>query len=344
MVSEVPLTEDDLAGAALSHWSMLAKTCGLSADLPASEVLLARKEAHGPKVVLVVRQGDGKPMLLKQEVRQDNHPGGHFALCLAAQEQARRRLAGNMQGLRVPRLLAFLPKEAVALLEYLPGENAATLLEQSDSNRDRRAILQDCGRWLAEFHRSARGPHRPYQTRYACEHLQKVRSDVNIGKLKVADTAIFISLVDAVLESAVRFDGLPAQHAERHGDYNLRNIVIERVGGASKVGAFDFRPSQSAPVGYDVARLLVDFTALYAEHLKVPDGELLQRAYLGAFFRGYDFVKRDDAAVGFLVGVQIVQDWIRVPSRDEHRSFLQTLRLAGLAQTARRMFPQLTRV
>ena len=66
MVSEVPLTEDDLAGAALSHWSMLAKTCGLSADLPAREVLLARKEAHGPKVVLVVRQGDGKPMLLKQ--------------------------------------------------------------------------------------------------------------------------------------------------------------------------------------------------------------------------------------------------------------------------------------
>ena len=51
MVSEVPLTEDDLAGAALSHWSMLAKTCGLSADLPAREVLLARKETHGPKVV-----------------------------------------------------------------------------------------------------------------------------------------------------------------------------------------------------------------------------------------------------------------------------------------------------
>lgn len=339
----VQVLDDKLARAALAHWPALAKSCGLSGEAPTYEVVLARQDALGPKVILLVRQGEGRLMLLKQELRPDNHPGGHFALSLAAQEQARRRLAGNMQGLRVPRLLAFLPTEATALLEYLPAENAAALLEQSDSNRDRREILQDCGRWLAEFHRSARGPHRPFQTRFACDHLRKLRSDVNIGQLKVADTALFMSLADAVLASADQFDGLPAHHAERHGDYNLRNILIDRAGLTSKVCAIDFRPSQSAPVGYDVARLLVDFTALYAEHLKVADGELLQRAYMGAFFRGYDFAKRDDAAIGFLTGVQIVQDWLRIPAREEQRSLMQTLRLAGLVQTARRMFPQLTR-
>ncbi len=323
--------------AALTEWPVLAAQAGLPGDRPRA-TLLAQSD-QGPAFRLVARLDlpGGRALILKQEQRGGPDPCDHFNRSVEAQETARLRMSGNVAGLRVPKCLARLPEKALALFECLPGATAAARIEEADDNVERRAVLQACGRWLAELHRASATGIRPYQTRYALDHQHKLRADITAGRLKVAEPGLFLRLSHQIEQGADWFERQPARHGQRHGDFGLRNVLIDR----DQVAAIDFRPLQTAPVGHDVARLLVDFAALYAEHRKIPDGQLLQGPYRTAFFRGYDFARAEDASIGFLFGIQILQDWLKIPVRPEDRGLMQLVRFEGLMTTALRLFPDL---
>ena len=322
---------------ALAIWPRLAAAAALSSAVPTAEPLLVRSDDKGARLVLALESG-GRQLILKQEEPADAGGKDHFSQSLAAQESARLRLVGNTQGLRVPKLLAFLPEHGIALMERLGGEPAAHLLEKAESRQDRREVLAACGRWLGEFHRATSGgAQRPYQPRLVVEHLRVQRALVEQGQLKVAEPKLYLQLSTLVEAAAAEFAGQLSRHARRHGDYSLRNILI----GGSQVGAIDFKPEHSAPVGYDIARLMVDYAALYGEHGKIPEGQLLQGPDRTAFFRAYEFAKDDDAAVRFLMRVQLLSDWVRIPATEGRRGLMQILRLQGLTETAMRLFPGL---
>lgn len=320
----------------MALWPRLAQTASLSQLVPIAVPLLIRSDEKGARLVLAL-EVDGRHLILKQE-----EPAGkdHFTQSLAAQEAARLHLVGNTLGLRVPKLLAFLPEHGVALMERLAGEPAAHLLEKAESRQDRRDVLAACGRWLGEFHRAtADHDQRAYQPRLVLNHLRAQRALVGQGQLKVADPGLYLRLSICVEAAATVFAGQPSRHASRHGDYSLRNVLIDET----RVGAIDFKPEQRAPVGHDIMRLLVDYAALYGEHAKIPDGQLLQGPDRAAFFRAYGFTKEDDAAVGFLARVQILSDWTRIPAHEDRRGLMQVLRLQGLTETALRLFPDMRR-
>ena len=327
---------EQIAGA-MAIWPRLAEAAALPRAVPKVAPLLVRSDDKGARLVLALESA-GRQLILKQEEPAAAGEKAHFTQSLAAQESARLRLAGNTQGLRVPKVLAFLPEQGIALMERLDGEPAAHLLEKAESRNDRRDVLAACGRWLGEFHRATSGgAPRPYQPRLVLEHLRAQRTLIGQGQLKVADPRFYLQLSTLVEAAAIEFTGQPSRHARRHGDFSLRNILI----GGSRVGAIDFKPEQTAPVGYDIARLLVDYTALYGDHGKIPDGQLLQGPDRTAFFRAYDFAKQEDAAVGFLMRVQLLSEWVRIPANEEQRGLMQILRLQGLTETALRLFPAL---
>lgn len=318
-----------------AHWPALADLAGLPPDQPAARTLLAHRDGSGARVVLELALADGTRLILKRDGRAD--PDGHFARSITAQRLARLRLQGNLLGLRVPKILAELPLDRVALMEAAPGCQAAVAIEQAEDNPARREILATSGRWLTGFHRSGATTLRPYQTRFALAFLRERRGRLS-GRGPVSDeTRLLAKLFAAVETSASLYDGKRARHANQHGDFTLRNLII----GPDTVAAIDFRPEHSAPVGYDVVRFLVDYVTLYGDHRKIPDGQLLSGADQGAFFGGYDFAGPDDAAIGFLAGVQLIQDWLRLPADPDRRSLVQTLRLSGLRETALRLFPVL---
>lgn len=329
--------QDQRVAAVLDHWPALAAVAGLPGSPPAVTLLMTKSAPALHRLVARLDLADGRALILKEERRGTPLTPNHFNDCVAAQESARLAISGNLKGLRVPKCLAHLPTDGVALFEFFPGQTAASLVEAATSHDDRRAALQACGRWLAELHRETSDGRRPYQTRFVLDYQRTVRADIAAGRLRVAEPALFLRLSHLIEAGADWWDGHPARHARRHGDYSLRNVLIE----GSRVCAIDFRPRQTGPVGHDVARLLVDFAALHGEHQKIPDGQILQGPYRTAFFKGYEDTGADDASIGFLYGIQILQDWVRIPVAEADRSFLQMVRLQGLVATAMRLFPDL---
>lgn len=331
------MQQDQRVAAALAHWPELARQTGLSPEMPRANVLMYRQTASARRLVLRLETVEGRQAILKQELRGEPLAPDHFNECIAAQEGARLAMSGDVRGLRVPKCLAFLPDHGIALMDHFPGRTAATLVGSAPGHDGRRAALNACGRWLAEFHRSTSGGRRPYRTHFVLDYYKGLRARISAGDLRVAEPRLFLRLSQMIEQGADWWEGQPALHARRHGDYSLRNVLI----GASTVAAIDFRPRQTGPIGHDVARLLIDFAALHGEHAKIPDGQILQGPYRAAFFQGYDLATSDDASVGFLAGVQILQDMLRIPADEQDRSLIQIVRLQGLIATAMRLFPNL---
>jgi len=332
----VPVELDDFTDETKSLWPRLARAANL-ADRPVTfNPLHAIADARALRVVLAVDAG-GRRLILKREGLQSGAHNDHFARSVFGQRAAHLRMAGNLQGLRVPAVLAFLPEEGAVLMERLGGASAATLIETAPDHESARAALAACGQWLGEFHRSSRGGRRPYQTRFVMDHFRAQSAAVADGRLSVAEPELYLKLTRAIEAMAGTFDGLPAQHAGRHGDYNLRNVLID----GSHTGAIDFGPDQTAPVGHDIARLLVDYVTIFGEHARIPPGQALKRKDLMTVLNAHDFAGPDDASVGFLVNTQLLAEWTKIPAQEEKRSLMQILRLRGLTETALRLFPAL---
>jgi aminoglycoside phosphotransferase (APT) family kinase protein len=330
------LEQADLIEMTMKHWPDLARRAGLSPDRPRVCPILVRQDESGARIILGV-EISGKNLILKHEWSATGTINHHFAQSLAAQTKARLRLSGNTLGLKVPAVLASLEAENLVVMERLPGDLAAHVIEGAKNRRDRRAVLKACGEWLGAFHRSTPLPQRPYQPRFVLEHLRRQRSAITEGRVAVAGRQRFLALSEAVEASAQAYVDKPANHAWQHGDFSFRNVVLDATG----TGVVDFKPEHTAPIGHDIARLLVEYLSLYGEHANIPDGQILQGPDRAAFFRAYGLDEGDDPSIRFLYGAQGLSDWSRIPADENRRSLLQMLRLEGLTQTMQRLYPAL---
>ncbi|MEO0864953.1 MAG: phosphotransferase, partial [Pseudomonadota bacterium] len=119
--------------------------------------------------------------------------------------------------------------------------------------------------------------------------------------------------------------------SDHHGDLNAHNILISD----GSVGAYDFLPHSHAPVGYDIARLLLSYTQMQGDIGSIPKGHVMPPVLLDAFFEGYGFVPPDDPGVTFLMRIQILTDWNRF---NHNLSVAATLRFQRLRAIANRAF------
>lgn len=324
-----------LEQAAMALWPGLAAMAGLEPAGYVPGLLSWREEPTRSRIVLRMTAPDKPPLVLKLAPLPAD--AALFAGSLAAQQAALRAMGSG-----VPRVLAALPDSHAMLMEHVPGETAAAVMEQATRPEQLDAALEACGRWLARFHASTDAGMRDYRPRAVCAHLQRQRDAVLAGRRQVPLAREFAALSERVIALAPRHDGQPASAAGRHGDMNLRNIILAGdPPGKAGIWGLDFAPAQVAPVGHDVARLLLNFAVTCTDPAQIPEGEVVPPRALAAFFRGYVFAAPGDAGIAFLLRNQIIADWARIPVAAARSDLLQQARLAALRAIARRAFPDL---
>jgi len=329
------MSRTGLEQAAMALWPRLAAIAEVPVEGYVPKLLSWRDESTRRRIVLEMTVPGQPPLVLKLAPLPADP--ALFSGSLAAQQAALRAMGGG-----VPRVLAALPESHALLMERVPGETAAAVMELATRPEQLDDALEACGRWLSRFHAATDAGMRAYRPRAVCDHLARQRDAVEAGRRQVPLAREFIALSERVIAEGARFDGLPARAGGRHGDMNLRNLVLAGdPPGQGGAWGLDFAPAQSAPVGHDVARLLLNYAVTCTDPEQIPEGEVLPPRALAAFFKGYVFSGAQDASIGFLLRNQIIADWARIPAAAAKSDLLQQIRLAALRVIARRAFPDL---
>jgi len=277
--------------------------------------------------VVLLLVADAQKLILKKVFEPENH-----SMKQAMQMQSKACL--NMSAidkLGAPEVLYVSQDGSLSVMEYVPGKTAN---DQLEADKPAAQILRRSGAWLASFHGSFPTNTRVFQPHFMVNHISRVSEKAEAAEFSLPERDLFLRCCERIPFIADQFMNGKTISAQKHGDLNTRNILI----GPNGVFGLDFAPESLAPVGYDIARFLMDYAELFQNPSDIKRGQLLSDEVLRVFFKGYDLVGPDDPSVGFLPFVQILNDWRLIPSKSEERSFRQSRRLAAIKRLAEKGF------
>ena len=153
------------------------------------------------------------------------------------------------------------------------------------------------------------------------------------GDLKVAAKPLILQGVERLSELAAKYSDQQTISAVQYGDFHMRNLIFD---GTCLTG-INISKNQLAPVGHDIARLLLDYTAILRSSKELESGQIIPADAIEAFFAGYKLVGPNDPSVQFLPYAKILGSLVSVPKRRNERSKTnqKTLeRLRSIAQVA----------
>jgi hypothetical protein len=318
------------------EWIALAGNCfaGLAAQAglkPKAYRMTQRwvkQDARRFHVVLLMQAPDtpGAPALIHKQVFRPEDPA-EFNGILDAQQRAWDCLAAHPRA-TVPEILAQDRAMKACVMRFVPGQ---TLRALCGSQADHRAFLRAAGVWLSAYHRGTFVQDRQFQPRFMARHMLHLAGQMQAGTRRVPHQARFVALAHRVQDVARASEGRMSKVAAKHGDMNDHNILID----GDRVAGYDFLPASDAPVGYDIARLLLSHLVSSGDLDRIPKGHVLPPETLEAFFEGYDLVPPDDPGVTFLLRVQILTDWNRLADKnDSARTAIAAGRLRAIAEKA----------
>ncbi len=96
----------------------------------------------------------------------------------------------------------------------------------------------------------------------------------------------------------------------------MRNLIVSE----DRVAGIDVTKSDGAPVGFDVAKLLLDYASVIEAGEDASAGHILSRDAKDAFFDGYTLVGPDDPSVNFLIVPRVLATLMRIPKQADKRS------------------------
>ena len=96
----------------------------------------------------------------------------------------------------------------------------------------------------------------------------------------------------------------------------MRNLIFD----VTCMPGINISRNQPAPVGQDIARLLLDYTAILRSSKELENGQIISADAIEAFFRRYRLVGPDDPSVQFLPYAKIFGFLVNVPQRRNERS------------------------
>lgn len=301
---------------ALRSWAGLARQIGRAPE--ASHRVLSLRNEGGVQRVVLAFPTEGA--VLKQTF------GGFTPEALARQAQAQDEAAEALAGdanCYVPRVLWSAPEMGVLVTELAPGESASGLIESSAQSDEIDAVLRQAGVWLSCFHARFDAGEHPFNPTPVLRFIEQRMADIRAGSVMIAEPEAFVDFSQEVLRLGAALAGKPTRRTRLHGDFNLRNVLIAQ----GQIAAIDFTPARISPAGFDVARLLLDYGALFE-----PEAEGDQ--CVAAFFDGYRFTPASDATVQFQRRNQILADWARIPADPGQRKLLHDIRLQRLMAMA----------
>ncbi|WP_299684619.1 phosphotransferase [uncultured Tateyamaria sp.] len=309
---------------ALAAWADIAPSLDLDPVAFRSKLIWQKDEPTRSHVVL--RLTGPRRLILKMVIRAP--AADPLDAAVSALRDAHQRL-GDQPKAHAPEVL--FASDSVVLMTEAKGK---TLEDHLTTGRAPAPLLRRAGAWLAAFHGTGPVEHRTYQPRFMLEHVGRMAQAVRAGDLDVAEPDLFLGCCAALPTRAV--EGAQTISAAKHGDFNIRNLLL----GPDGETGLDFKPLSTAPVGFDIARLLMDYAELHQPGDAVPAGAVLSPATCAAFFEGYTLVGQDDPAVQFLPHVQLLNDWRLIPAQPSRRSWRQAARMDAIAALARNVLAQ----
>ena len=321
------LFPDTRVETAISGWAGIAVSLGLDPTEFTHKLVWQKDEARRSHVVLRL-VSPTRQLILKQVFRAEGNKDVVGAI--TAQRDAAERLSAYPNA-HAPAVLWMSDDGWTTVMEAVPGK---TLDQHLTDDRPPKPVLKRTGAWLAAFHRTSEEGRRKYKPRFMVNHIQHLRDQVDAGEIDLPEPKLFSACAAQIPRIAAEFEGRLSVSCAKHGDFNLRNIILGPTGATG----IDFAPHQTAPVGFDISRILLDYAELFQRSQDVPQGAVLAPQTLEAFFSGYDLVTPDDPGVGFLSYVQLLKDWRAVPSNKAERSWRQARRFDTILALAHRAF------
>ena len=162
------------------------------------------------------------------------------------------------------RPLAYLPEANAILTEEVPARTLRDVLLPGLGTRRRidparaRETLRRCGRWLRLFHEL------PVESRWRRFDDRAFLDEAGAFLRELTTLGVAPAYCDRLHDDLSRFiadhhlRGREIRYAWRHGDYNLRNILVTSIG---QIVGFDTKLRRACPVWEDVAIFLIELRA-----------------------------------------------------------------------------------
>lgn len=314
--------------AAEAAWARLAPMAGLDPQAFRPVRDWQKDDTTQHHIVRLMERADGHRVVLKRFFRPTDPQS--FRRVRDAQTYAAVRMPGGP--FTAPPILADDVEGNALLMGFARGR---TFLECIYSGMDRDEALAAAGLWIAAFHTATYVEDRTFQPKFMRNHLSHLLEELDRGDIVYPAIPAFREHAIKAIAMANLHEGRTTKSARTHGDMNMRNVLLD---GDSAAG-IDFTALHDAPVGFDIARFLLNWMGWFGEASDVPEGEVVTPSVLSAFFDGYRFVGPDDPSVQYLLRVRLLMDWGALPARRRDRSVPQELRLQRLKKLARRAFP-----
>ncbi len=244
-----------------------------------------------------------------------------------AEIAAHRRAFQVMGAARVPELLSVDEKAQSLLLRHVPGQTVQDALELADLGlADAEDAMRRAGAWIGAFHRATRRETRRIQPDAMRRWAEEMTEQVRRRQTDVPRRDLFLKYAAEIPAFCEAARGAETPISESHGDFHLRNLILAR----DSVYGVDFCETSLRPPAHDLSMFVLRY--------RVRFGGPAEAAPLRAFWEGYGGQEEVAAAFRYLLPIQLLSDWRRIPKKRDARSAGQQRQLRGLLRLAEEVF------
>lgn len=308
---------------AIQCWPPLAARAGLDADAFDVGEVWQRHDPQRSHIVLRL-EGPESAVILKRVFQPNDSEV--FRANLLGHRRACAALRGDLLA-HAPEILAVDEAGQAVLSTCAPGRTVDALCADG---ADHGPILRRAGMWMSAFHDATFQEDRQYQPRFMVDHIKRLARALSANERRIRGRAEFLQYAAQIPGWAEGFEGRKTISAAKHGDMNLRNIMLD----GDQAWGLDYSGNSHAPVGFDIARFLLNYTEVFGNFDALKPGQVVPPSAFNAFFEGYKAVDANDPSVVFLLKVQLLTDWARVPPESEAENMLHLIRFQRLRKLA----------
>lgn len=326
-------TNQDLDRLALIGWETIKGEVGLARTGWAVQTLSRRDDPQISNVTLLAKHDTEQSLTFKFQLRPTAIEG--FRKHHNLQKTAYERFP-HSKFFTMPQPVHLSETQQASLMTYIDGEPVSEAMKQCATHSDQLALLAKAGAWLDAFHRSQGFETRNFQPSYTLNYYLSLEEQLQSGRLQVAAKPLFLRGIEKLKQLAPEVSGLNTIAAMQHGDFHLRNLIVN----GEQIAGIDVSKDHFAPIGHDVAKVLLDFTTVFRNARGLDEGQLVHADTLDAFFDGYQLTTRCDPSVRFLLNARVLATMFTVPSARDDRTSAKQRTLKRIRPFARNGFPE----
>lgn len=293
-------TDSDLDQNAEKAWPQTLEDAGLPKEGWQLQRLSRRDDPKISALTQLATHKDGRRLVYRFQFRPRDK--GKFQTYADLQKDAFQRFP-NSHLISMPRPIFSDPEQQVSLTEFVSGKVLAEAMGAYEPGAaEQLDLVQKAGVWLDAFHRSSNLENRAFQPKFTLGYYNRMRGKIRSGERSIAAQPLFLKGIAHLNEIAPGFADRQTVASRPHGDFHMRNLIVDN----KRISGFDVTGEGRTPVGHDIARLLLDYTANCRPVDEVPEGEVATPDAVEAFFDGYTLVGPDDPSVQFLLRARIL--------------------------------------